>query len=57
MKQRTTLFADEGKILTNGTDYGTTIYLAEGADASTYYEIPIEEYEAILAQGSEEVTG
>lgn len=57
MKQRIIIIADEGKILTNGTDYGTTIHLAVGADASTYYEIPIEEYEAILAQGSEEVTG
>ena len=27
-------------ILTNGEIYGSEIYLAEGVDASTFYEIP-----------------
>ena len=53
MKQRIIIIADEGKILTNGTDYGTTIHLAVGADVSKYYEISLAEYEAILAKASE----
>ena len=55
MRTMITLFADEGKILTNGTDYGTTISLAVGVDASEYYEISIEEYEQLLATESEEI--
>jgi hypothetical protein len=53
MKTMVTLYADEGKILTNGTDYGTTISLAEGVDASAYHEISMDEYEAIIAEESE----
>ncbi len=41
--------AREGYILTDGATYGTTIYLAEGADASAFYEITREEYDAIFA--------
>ena len=44
------LIAREGMIYTNGTDYGTTISLAEGADASAYHEISMKEYEEILAK-------
>lgn len=54
MKTRTIIIAEEGKVITNGTDYGTTIVLAEGADVSAYHEISTEEYEAILAEESEE---
>lgn len=53
MKTRTIIIAEEGKVITNGTDYGTTIVLAEGADASAYREISMDEYEAILAEASE----
>lgn len=55
MRSMVTLFADEGKILTNGVDYGTTISLAENADASQYYEITIEEYENILKEQEEQM--
>ena len=48
MRTMVTLFADEGKVLTNGTEYGTTISLAEGADASVYHEITQEEYDEIM---------
>ena len=48
MKQRIIIYADEGKVLTNGTTYGTTIFLAEGETADNYYEISIEEYEAMI---------
>ena len=47
---RKTLTASEGHILTNGTAYGRIIYLAEGADASEFYEITEDEYAAIVAE-------
>lgn len=53
MIQRIMLTADEGKILTNGEVYGTTIYLAEDTDASAYYEITEEEYEDMQAETEE----
>ena len=55
MKKMITLYAENGKILTNGTDYGTTISLAEGITAEQYYEITLEEYEQILKQQMEEI--
>ncbi len=51
---RETIEAREGYILTDGTVYGTVIYLAEGVDASRFHEITREEYETIFA--SEEVS-
>ncbi len=50
MKTRTTLYAEEGMILTNGVDYGRIIHLAVDADASAYYEITEEEYNAAMAE-------
>ena len=40
--------AREGYILTDGKTYGTTIYLAEGVDASAFREITLEEYNAMF---------
>lgn len=37
--ERKTLKASDGMILTNGEIYGKEIYLAEGIDESTFYEI------------------
>ena len=48
MKTRKVIYADEGKALTNGTFYGTKIYLAEGMSADAFYEISAEEYAAIM---------
>ena len=48
MKQRVILYADEGKILTNGEIYGTEIYLAEGEKTDTYSEITKKEYEEMM---------
>ena len=48
---RKILKATDGHVLTNGEIYGTMIFLAEDADASRFYEITREEYEAVFAGG------
>lgn len=50
MKTRKIIYADEGKILTDGTHYGKQIFLAEGVSEFDYHEISEEEYNAILAE-------
>lgn len=51
MKVRTVLYADEGTVLTDGTHYGTIIWLAEGGSPDDYHPISLEEYEtALMAQ-------
>lgn len=49
MKTRTTLYAEDGMVLTNGTDYGKIVHLAVDADASGWREITEAEYTGILA--------
>ncbi|MBR2335811.1 MAG: hypothetical protein IKA62_06280 [Clostridia bacterium] len=51
MKTRKILYADEGKILTNGEIYGKQIFLAEGVSEYDFYEITESEYERMLADG------
>lgn len=41
------LRATEGNIYTDGEIYGKEILLAEGVDASAFYEITVAEYEKI----------
>lgn len=56
MKQRTTLYADEGMMLTDGEHFGKIVHLEIGADASKWREITKEEYDSILAEnGSKEI--
>ncbi|MBO5339820.1 MAG: hypothetical protein J6A62_02335 [Oscillospiraceae bacterium] len=55
MKVRTVLTADEGMVLTDGTNYGKVVYLAEGAAPDNYREITQEEYEGIMVQAESEV--
>jgi len=50
MKKRSVLYADEGTVLTNGTDYGKVIWLADGVSPNTYRSITEEEYKTILAE-------
>ena len=52
---RRILNANDGMILTNGEVYGTQIFLAEGVDASAFYEITREEYEARMASENEDM--
>ena len=55
MKTRITLYADEGKILTNGNVYGKVIHLAEDMDSSEFWEISDSEYESIMAEMEDEI--
>ena len=48
MITRTVIYADEGKILTNGNIYGKQIFLAEGVSEAEFYEISEVEYKVIL---------
>ena len=50
MQTRVVIYADEGKILTNGETYGRQIFLADGELVSDYHEITEAEYEEIKAQ-------
>ena len=45
---REPIIASEGHVLTNGSIFGKIIYLAEGLDASTFYEITDAKYESIM---------
>lgn len=55
MKVRKVLYADEGKVLTNGEAYGRIVYLADGEKESTYHEITEAEYEAMQPKVEEGV--
>lgn len=48
MKTRKIIYADDGKVLTNGTTYGRQIILAYGENGEDYHEITEAEYEKIL---------
>lgn len=53
MKERVIIYADEGKILTNGNEYGTQIFLADTDAKENYWEITEEEYRAVLIERGE----
>ena len=44
------LIASEGTILTNGSAYGTEIYLGKNDSADNWHEILLDEYEQIKTQ-------
>ena len=53
-EKHTVIKASNGHVLTDGKVYGKTLYLAEGADASSFYEITDEEYAAMMESGEAE---
>lgn len=53
MTTRTIIYADEGKVLTNGEIYGKQIFLAVGVSKDDFYEITDEEYAKIVAEADE----
>lgn len=56
MKTRTILYADSGKVLTNGEIYGKQLFLSDDANALDFYEITEAEYDAIMeAEAPDEV--
>jgi hypothetical protein len=55
MKIRKIIYAEDGKVLTDGEIYGTQIFLAEGKSESDFHEISKEEYEKILEEQKEEL--
>ncbi len=48
MKTRIILYADEGRVLTDGKIYGKQINLAEGMSGDDFYDITDAEYEVYL---------
>ena len=54
MKTRIILYADEGKVLTDGEVYGKTIYLADGVDSNSFREITEAEYNEIMQKQEDE---
>ena len=56
MKTLTILYADEGKVLTDGKSYGKVIKLAAGHTREEYNEITEAEYEEIKAKKNVEAT-
>jgi hypothetical protein len=58
MKTRKIIYADEGKVITNGKVYGKIVYLADGDNGEDFYEITDEEYAAIMeAQSERDIEG
>lgn len=55
MKTRTVLYAEDGKVLTNGEIYGKQIFLADGASEDDFREITDAEYQKILEEQEKEL--
>ena len=55
MRKMITLYADEGMILTDGKNYGTTMQLEEGRTGDDITEITFEEYNKIIENNNIEI--
>lgn len=55
MKTRIILYADEGKVLTDGKEYGTQIFVEAGKPIDNFYEITKEEYKTIQEEKKKEL--
>lgn len=53
MKERRTLYARDGMVLTNGEIYGKQISLSEAVSQGDFYEITKEQYEQIMKEQAE----
>ncbi len=56
MKTRIIIYADDGKVLTDGNIYGTQIYLEDKRSANEFREITQEEYKKIAETETEMVS-
>lgn len=54
MNKRKSKVANDGMILTNGVDFGREVYLADGVDENSWYEITEEEYRKIVEERNAE---
>jgi hypothetical protein len=54
MRER--IIATDGHILTDGNIYGSEIYLGDGVSADRFYEITLEEYQAMFETETTEQT-
>ena len=50
MIKRQVIYADQGKILTDGQSFGMVVYLAENQTAEGWYQIDICEYQRRLQE-------
>lgn len=50
MSTRKVLYADEGKVLTNGQIYGKRIYLGKGMSEDGFYQISFEQYKQKISE-------
>ncbi len=57
MKTRIVIYADEGKVLTDGTTYGKQIYLADGKNAESFREISENEYNELFGEAEDTADG
>lgn len=53
MQTRVTLYADKGKVLTDGKTYGRIITLAVGETGDGFYEITEAEYAKVKKEAEE----
>ena len=50
MDEENVLIAGEGMIYTNGSAYGYRVELGTGDSTDNWHQIPIDEYEAMMAE-------